>query len=226
MTKRLFIFFALLLVGSVAFSQSSAIKKGNKKSKKGEYNVAIAYYQKALSDSEYKGESNFYIAEAYRMSNRLSIAGSYYEAAINNRYNDPKALFYYAFSLKVNGKYDEAETQLRRFLEIGEDEYLLKWAQKELDQLSYLVVLEEKKNFYRVRNLEIINTSNAEYSPVYNNGELFFTSNRQNSKIYKATGTAFTDIYKATESDFQKATQRIYRNSKAPSHIRLRILSQ
>ncbi len=36
----------------------------------------------------------------------------------------------------------------------------------------------------------------------------------------------FTDIYKATESDFHKATQRIYRNPKAPSHIRLRILSQ
>ena len=54
MTKRLCILFALLLVGSTTFSQSSAIKKGNKKSKKGEYNVAIAYYEKALSDSEYR----------------------------------------------------------------------------------------------------------------------------------------------------------------------------
>jgi putative CocE/NonD family hydrolase len=34
----------------------------------------------------------------------------------------------------------------------------------------------------------------------------------------------FTDIYQATESDFQKATQRLHHNSQAPSHLRLRIL--
>ena len=34
----------------------------------------------------------------------------------------------------------------------------------------------------------------------------------------------FTNIYQATESDFQKATQRLHHNSQAPSHLRLRIL--
>jgi len=35
----------------------------------------------------------------------------------------------------------------------------------------------------------------------------------------------FTDIYKATESDFRKATQRIYHSAQAPSHLRLRMLT-
>ncbi len=34
----------------------------------------------------------------------------------------------------------------------------------------------------------------------------------------------FTDIYHADESDFQKATQKVYRSAKYPSHIKLRVL--
>jgi hypothetical protein len=44
--------------------------------------------------------------------------------------------------------------------------------------------------------LELINTPSSEYSPVFLNNELYFTSSRGNDKIYEATGTPFTDIYK------------------------------
>jgi len=115
MTKRIYLL-VFLILPTLVFAQKSAIKKGNKKTKRGEYNEAIAYYQKALDDPALKGESNFYIAEAYRLSNRLPLASSYYRAAINSKYNDPNALFHYAFSLKVEGKYSDAEVQLRRFL--------------------------------------------------------------------------------------------------------------
>lgn len=195
MKKAIILIFALV-VATGGFAQKSAIKKGEKKSKRGEFNEAIAYYKKALSDPELKGESSFKIAEAYRKSNRLPEATPYYEAAINSRYSNPEAIFYYGLTLKTTGNYNEAEAQLRRYVEIGEDPALVERAEKELDNLSYLVVLSEKKNYYRVRNLEDINTTGAEYSPVYNNGELYFTSNRVSSKIYKATGTGFTDLYK------------------------------
>lgn len=194
--KLLFLLVLVFIIPLVSFGQMSAIKKGNKKSKRGEYNEAIAYYKKALDDPDLKGESNFHIAEAFRLSNRLSDASLYYKAAINNRYDNPDALFYYGLTLKSAGNYSDAESQMRRYVEIGEDPALVERAEKELDNLSYLVVLTEKKNFYRVRNLENVNTKFIEYSPVYNNGELYFTSNRSASKIYKATGTAFTDLYK------------------------------
>ena len=35
----------------------------------------------------------------------------------------------------------------------------------------------------------------------------------------------FCDIYKATEADFQKATQRVYRSPQAASHVRVGILT-
>lgn len=36
----------------------------------------------------------------------------------------------------------------------------------------------------------------------------------------------FVNIYKAVESDFQKATHKVYRSSRYPSHIKLRILEK
>ena len=200
MAKYVYLLSVLLLLALTVSGQKSAIKKGTKKIKRGEYNEAIAYFQKAFDDPEYKGESSFHIAEAYRLSNRLHKASPYYKDAINNRYNDPNALFYYAFSLKISGEYADAERQLKRFLEVAEDPFYISRAEEELDNLSYLIILSEKKNYYRVKNLAAINTKNDEYSPVYNNGELYFTSNRESGKIYKATGTSFTDIYKVKTS--------------------------
>ena len=36
----------------------------------------------------------------------------------------------------------------------------------------------------------------------------------------------FLNIYQAKDEDFQKATQRIYRSSKLPSHVKVTILKQ
>ncbi len=207
----LLILLMIAMLPGYLVAQKSAIKKGNKKTKRGEYNEAIAYYQKALDDPGLKGESNYYIAEAYRLSNRFSKASPYYKEAIKNRYDNPDALFYYALTLKSSGNYSDAEVQLRQFVEIGEDPALIQRAEKELDNLSYLLILVEKKNYYRVRNLSNVNTRYTEYSPIFNNGELYFTSNRSNSKIYKATGTGFTDLYKVKTNGARVDTATIER---------------
>lgn len=42
----------------------------------------------------------------------------------------------------------------------------------------------------------MINTPASEYAPFHLNDELYFTSSRGNGKVYEATGTPFTNIYK------------------------------
>lgn len=191
----------IILLSILCFSslhaQKSAIKKGEKKTKRGEYNEAIAYFEKAAKDPTTKAEANYHLAEAYRLSNRIDMALPYYAVAIRSRVEEPDAYLNYAYSLKTKGQYTEAQNQIRKYLEISEDESEISVAEKELANLNKIAILSEKKNFYRVKNLDVINTENAEYSPVYNNGELYFTSNRDNNKLYKATGTPFTDIFKA-----------------------------
>ncbi|MEM8566614.1 MAG: OmpA family protein, partial [Bacteroidota bacterium] len=94
-----------------------------------------------------------------------------------------------------NNKYDLAKKELEKAMTV-EDEQYLKRAEYEYTNLDEIDQIKKKKNYYRVKNLEAVNSEAAEYSPVYNDGELYFVSSRGDAKIYPGTGTPFTDIYK------------------------------
>jgi outer membrane protein OmpA-like peptidoglycan-associated protein len=172
------------------------VKKGDKKYDVGEYEVAIEIYHKALAKSNDPGYINFKIGEAYRLSNRIKKALPYYQAAVNNGYTEDEALYNLGLALKADQKYDEAQQVFDRLVSNAASSDYNTLASKEFDNVNTIQEILETKNYFRVKNLTEINTASAEYSPVYNNGELFFTSSREGGKIYKATGTAFTKIYR------------------------------
>lgn len=172
----------------------SAIKKADKSFERGEYNVAIETYKKALKPND--AESNFNLAEAYRLSNRISEAAPYYRVSIDAGIDNEYANLYFAQSLKSNQNFSEAKKVLDNYIANGEDEDIMALARREMDNIDQITSVKNKKNYYRVKNLSAINTPNAEYSPIYNKGFLYFTSNRSGGKLYKGTGTPFTDIYK------------------------------
>ncbi len=188
----------LIIIFSVAvfFVQAQGIKKADKKYKRGEYEIAIDKYKKKLNSPKHTAKANFKTAEAYRLSHRIKQAIPYYEAAIKNKYKNPISYYYLAFGYKEIGNYEKAESQLSAFIKASKDDDMIELAQNELDNLVQITEITSSKNFYKVKNLKAINTLHAEYSPVYKNGNLYFTSNRQSNKVYKATGTGFTDIYK------------------------------
>jgi tetratricopeptide (TPR) repeat protein len=154
------------------------VKKGDKKYDVGEYELAIDIYHKALTKSKDPGYINFKIAESYRVSNRLKKALPYYQAAVKNGYTEDEAYYSLALALKATQKYDEAKTIFDRLaMNAVESDYKNK-ASAESDNINTIKEILSTKNYYRVKNLTDINTSGAEYSPVYNNGELYFTSSR------------------------------------------------
>jgi len=188
----LIIFFSV----AISFVQAQGIKKADKKYKRGEYEVAIDKYKRKISSPKHAAKANFKIAEAYRLSDRLKQGIPYYEAAIKNRYKNPISYYYLAFAYKEIGNYEKAESLLNSFVKVSKDDEIIALAEVELSNLFEISEITAIKNYYRVKNLSVINTHHAEYSPVYKNGNLYFTSNRQSNRIYKATGTGFTDIYK------------------------------
>ena len=192
--KRFFGIVLILALTLNVFGQN--IKKANKKFDRGEYQTAINMYKKMANKPKTQAEANFKIAESYRLSNRIIRSVPYYEAAIKNRYPGEEAYYYLAFALKANKKYKAAESQLQGYLKLAKNEDLIVRANDELDNLAELVLISEDQSYYKVRNLVAINSSEAEYSPVYNDGELYFTSNRDGGKIFKTTGTSFTNLYK------------------------------
>jgi len=172
------------------------VKKGDKKYDVGEYEVAIEIYHKALTKSNDPGYINFKIGESYRLSNRIKKSLPYYQAAVKNGYTEDEALYYLGLALKADQKYEEARKVFDRLVSNAASSDFNALASTEFDNVNTIQEILGTKNYFRVKNLTDVNTASAEYSPVYNNGELYFTSSREGGKIYKATGTAFTKIYR------------------------------
>ena len=138
---------------------------------------------------------SFKVAESYRLSNRIKDAAPFYMASINGGIDEEAAHYYYGYSLKANGQYQEATEVLEEYINMAEDDHYRNLAELEIDKIDKIDKVKNVENYYRIKNLEAINTPAAEYSPVYNNGQLYFVSNRDGGKVFKGTGTPFTDIY-------------------------------
>lgn len=173
-------------------------KKATKYFERAEFQNSIDIYQKILDKEPGNGEINFYMAEAYRQSNRVDQALPYYKAAIENGVKNDSLLLYYAFALKANTQYQEARQVLDNYMSNVKTEEYREWARNEYQNLNNLDKIRGKESYYRVKNLGLVNSDAAEYSPVYNDGKLYFTSSRSTTnKIYGGTGTPFTNIYSA-----------------------------
>lgn len=141
-------------------------------------------------------EENTMVGDAYRQSNRIVASRPYYEEAIKQGSSEELAYLYVAQGFKAEENYQEAKNLLNSYLSGAKDEKVISLAQQELANLGELDRLEADSSYYSVKNLTDINTPNAEYSPVYNDKFLYFTTNRDGGKIYRTTGTPYTDIYK------------------------------
>ena len=186
-------FILLLAVSGLLASCGSKIASSN--FDKGEYDRVIAVLSDRLDENN--ADQNFMLAEAYRLSNRLKDAAPYYRNARNAGSSEPGVDYYYARALKANQQYDAAKEILTSFItKPGGDEKFQELAQIELDNIDEIDNLSGAQNYYRVKNLDDLNTQWAEYSPVIYNNLLYFTSNRSGGKIYGVTGTPFTDLYR------------------------------
>lgn len=187
---------ATLALIVLLLSSCSVEKKAQKAYLQGKYQTSIDLYKKTLESNPNNGKANYFVAESYRLSNRIKEAEPFYAKAGGRGIDRDSIRFFYSQALKANGKYGEAKKVLEEIANETQNPHIKDRANSEVEGLSYLASLDEKENFYRVKNLELINSPAAEYSPVFLNNELFFTSSRGNQKIYEATGTPFTSLYK------------------------------
>lgn len=184
---RIFALIMLVILSACGSLEKSMIK--------GDYDDVIRRYATSSPDKN-DAEVNYQIAEAFRKSNRIDEAVTFYKKSIDQGHDDETAYFHYAKALKANQQYDEAEKVLQTYAKDGRNDLVMELADKELSNLNDVDNLKKKDNYYRIKNLEDINTPSAEYSPVYKNNYLYFTSNRDGGKIYRSTGTPFTDLYR------------------------------
>lgn len=175
-------------------------KKAMKALRFGKYQNVINYYKGVLAKDPNNSKANYYIAESYRLSNRIKESEPYYAKAKGPDVNRDSVKLYYSQSLKANGKYNEAKAQLEDIVLTSKDEAFKGRVQREIDGLNYIDELSKNESYYKVKSLDAVNTPLSEYSPAYLNGEFYFTASRDDSRLYLATGTPFTKLYKAQTS--------------------------
>jgi peptidoglycan-associated lipoprotein len=187
-----------MILLALMLMQCSPEKKMQKAFKGGEYQRVIKYYLDKIASQPNNGKANYMVAESYRLSNRLKESEPFYGRANGRGIDEDTIKFYHAQAMKAAGNYEGARAKLEDLQATTENDKMKKLAQKTLDGFSYLNKIEELPSYYKIKNLEKINTPFAEFAPVHQNGELYFASSRTNGSIYEASGTPYTDIYKAS----------------------------
>ncbi len=186
----------LLWIVPVFLVACSAEKKAQKAFVFGKYQNSIDLFKKIQAKNPNNGKANYFIAESYRLSNRVKESEAYYAKAGGKGIDKDTVQYYYAEALKANGKYADAKEVMNKLAASAATPAMKDRAKAGADGIAYVEQLEAKTNYYKIKNLELINTPSSEYSPVFLNNELYFTSSRGKDRIYEATGTPFTDIYK------------------------------
>jgi len=188
----------ILLIGSQVFSQDGSHayrKNGDTQYKHHHYQSAIDFYTKALKKSPEPGNIMLLIAKSYLKINHADEAEKWYIKAREN-----KAVFsiddYYQYSraLVTLKKRNQADALLTHVVETDPNSYL---ARRALSDLRDFEKYYQDSASVLVDSLSI-NTSVAEFAPVYYKEGIVFTSARHEGflrKKYHWDNSYFLNLY-------------------------------
>jgi peptidoglycan-associated lipoprotein len=197
----------ILLLIFIASQESLAQKKKVERAYEffnaGEYFQAIDHFKDTYSktkDKAIKADMVFMVAECYRLINDPRNAETWYKKAVKTSYTKPDAQFYFAESLKKNGKYQLAVNEFKKYKQLVPAD-----ARADLEIRACELAAEWLRNpeSYKVDELKDINSKDADFSPAYARDDfeiIYFTSSRDDArgnKTHGATGQNFTDIFES-----------------------------
>ncbi len=194
--------FFLLLVGMSANGQNPVLlKQAHKRYEKHDYQGAADLYRKAFfesSDQRAKQELAFKLGDTYQKMNQLNEALDWYRDALSGTYQPIDWFLALArIQLKLN-KADEALATLAKAKSLLPNT-------PEIDDMTSLVrrwKQQSNQTGVVLAEADGLNTQQSDYSPVFFDGWLYFSSARQSSagnKTDKRTAESFSSIYVAPE---------------------------
>lgn len=202
-----------MLAGVAGGCKSAKLSDANQQMERGEYNDAAKTYRKIYNrltkkeDRELRGEVAYKLATCYRKLNQSARASAAYQNAVRYQYPDSMAFYWLGRSLQMDGKYAQAATAYRTFLEWRPNDRLaqegLQGALKaEADKRD------KKTSRYIVKNMKLFNSRRADFSPMYldkNLDQIYFTTTNE-----KATGEHHSEITGMKKSDiwFSKKNEK------------------
>ncbi len=193
--KQHFLWITALILISLGGCKSLQ-EKGTDQFLSGQYQYAINTYNQILSGDSSNVEANRVIAESYRLSNRIEKSEPYYLQLVEK---EPSfdSYFFLGQSLKAQQKYPQAKEAFEKAKGYTSDESLLARNQREIESIKLAEGIENYWPKHELVNYKELNTPGADYAPVLSEDFLYFTSGRQASGLYPATGTPYTKLFRA-----------------------------
>ena len=170
-------------------------KKAKQNFELGEYEWTIREVKPLAQRSYRTAETNYFVAESYRLSNRIQFATPFYLIAKEKGYEDKNINLNLAYAAKANGKYADAKKYLKEFIDSKPSRELVVKAEIELDNLPAVEEYNKKPSPVKIQGL-VGNTNQAEFGPIKMGDDLILTSSKK-PLIYKNNGLPFLGLYKA-----------------------------
>lgn len=194
MSLKKLLIFSFVIFSKLVFPQ---FKTGMKLYDQYDYAKAIPKFEKAVKKNNgVRKDALRCLADCYYKTKDYKKAELNYQLAIEAGDNSGSTRFNYGSVLKINNKFTEALKHFYIYLEEHPTDPRVKHAIRSCEEIK--VWLSRPKE-YDVKNLEEINSNQAEFCPVVFEGKLVFVSERQidlvNYNQYDYNGKPYLNVY-------------------------------
>jgi len=182
-------------------SPDGKLKKAIEKYEFKSYTEAIVLFKKIVEEREGHYTPLKYLANSYRKINDYQNAELYFSLVINSDSVKNEDFFYYALSLKSNGKLGEAKEQFEKFTSL-EDNNLIGNIMIQSIDLIYKWDLQPTSFF--TSSLANVNSPFSEYNMHLFKDKYYITSNREinynSPESFSWTGTPYLSVFEIDTS--------------------------
>ncbi|MFC4511211.1 OmpA family protein [Flavobacterium buctense] len=198
MSNKTYVTFSLIFLLTASYGQNTATAKADKLFESYQYVAAIEEYQRL---AESKGANEYIyaqLAESYYNVFDSENASKWYAKATAKGKADAETYYRYAQTLKVLGKYQEANKQMDVFAKMmPKDER----AKEHLANPNYIPSLANNSKLFDVASTNIDSKGQSDFGALLtNDNTLYFASTRNSSnKTDKWNNQPYLDIYQSTK---------------------------
>jgi outer membrane protein OmpA-like peptidoglycan-associated protein len=202
-----YITLSLILFLTISYGQNKATEKADKLFESYQYIGAIDEYLKLAESKSANQYVYTQLAESYYNVFNATEASKWYAKATQEKAS-AETYYHYAETLKIQGKYQEANKQMDAFASLAPNDSR---AKEHKANPNYIPSLANKSKMFDIAETNIKSNGQSDFGAVLtNDNTLYFVSTRNSSKkTDKWINQPYLDIFKATRNEsgtFSEAT--------------------
>jgi len=191
--KNLYIALSFVIASASLSAQNKDTQKADKLFNTYEYVDAADEYLKLVDKGKADGYVYKQLADTYYNMFNTAEAAKWYAKATEST-QDAETYFRYAQMLKANGKYEEANKQMKKFAGLAPTDQRAKSFN---ENPNYIPRLLDKEKLFDVKPSDV-SSDKSDFGPVLYDNVLYFTSARNEArKNYGWNEEPFLDLYRA-----------------------------